>query len=116
MQERSVKITIEAIYDIVNTEEYIARTFGEKRAAEYRRDIRNEISSLSVTATIYASSGFMYRNYVIYKKPFPPGVIFWVVREDGAHVLRVPREEYDWKRYFETHRYYEYSYPETDVE
>lgn len=112
VQERKVCVTYEAIYDIVETEEYIRNKFGDERAAKYRWQIKEEIKNLSITASIYTRSDFKYRNYVIYKKPFSPAIIFWVIKDDGVvHVLRVPREEYDWKRYFKANRYSEYSYP-----
>ena len=110
LQKRNVKLTNEAIYDIVDTEEYITIKFGKKRALEYHASIYKEISALSTNATIFPSTGLLYRNYIIYKLPFPPAIIFWVVKDDGVHVLRVPREESDWETFFKTHKYYEYGY------
>lgn len=115
MQERNIKITYEAIYDIVEAEEHILYSFGIDRAKVYEKDIYAEIVALSTDATFYSSTGFKYRGYTIYKKPFSPAIIFWVVKEDGVHVLRVPREEYDWKKFFETHQDYNYSYPSSDI-
>ena len=114
MQERNVLITYEAINDIVDAEEYIRYSFGEERAIEYRNDIRNEIMSLSTNALMYRNSGFKYKQDIIYKKPFSPAILFWIVRNDGVHVLRVPREEYNWQRYFRTHQFHEYEYPDSE--
>ncbi len=115
MQERKIKITYEAIYDIVEAEEHILYRFGSERAKQYRKDIYAELKALSTDATIYAASGFKYRGYTIFKKPFSPAIIFWVIKENEVHVLRVPREEYDWKKFFETHKDYDYSYPSSDI-
>lgn len=74
MQERKIKITYEAIYDIVEAEEHILYRFGSERAKQYRKDIYAELKTLSTDATIYAASGFKYRGYTIFKKPFSPAV------------------------------------------
>ena len=111
MQERKVVLTYEAIYDVVEAEEYIRGRFGKNRSLEYREEIYAELKSLSTDAEMYASSGFMYRNYNIHKKPFPPAIIFWVIQEEEVHVLRVPREEMDWQRFFRENSDYEYTYP-----
>ncbi|MCR5105298.1 MAG: type II toxin-antitoxin system RelE/ParE family toxin [Eubacterium sp.] len=115
MLERKVFVTYEAIYDIVEAREYINQYFGAERELQYNSDIKKEINSLSTDAMMYASSGCMYRGYIIYKKPFSPAIIFWVVKNDGVHVLRVPREEFDWQKFFDTHQDYEYEYPNNDV-
>ena len=75
MLERKVFITYEAIYDIVESSEYINLYFGEEREQKFRNDIKNEIRALSTDASLYVSSGFKYRGYVIYKKPFSPAII-----------------------------------------
>ena len=110
-----VIVTKEAIYDMVKASEYISLNFGERRSIKYRKYINEELDALSTYATIYASTGLEYRGYTIYKKPFSPSIIFWVVAEDGVHVLRILREEYDWQRFFETHQDYEYNYPDDYV-
>lgn len=111
MQERSVFTTYEAVYDVVETEEYIWDAFGESRAKRYYEEIRSKIKALSTNASFFGDSGFKYRGYHILKKPFSPGIIFYIIEDDGVHVLRVLREESDWQKYFSTHEDYEYSYP-----
>jgi len=110
VQERKVLVTREAVNDIVDTEVYIIGQFGEVRAEKYRADIKKVLVNLSVEGTIYSKSGFNYKNYIIYKKPFSPAIIFWIIRQNNIHVLRILRESYNWKHYFRTHRYYEYTY------
>ena len=63
MQERNIKITYEAIYDIVEAEEHILYSFGIDRAKVYEKDIYAEIVALSTDATFYSSTGFKYRGY-----------------------------------------------------
>ncbi len=110
VQERKVLLTHEAINDIVDAEVYITEQFGEARAEKYSADIKRLLRNLSVEGTIYCKSGFNYKNYIIYKKPFPPAIIFWIISQNSIHVLRILRESYNWQRYFRTHRYYEYTY------
>lgn len=49
---------------------------------------------------------------VIYKKPFPPSIIFYVVKEpeNEVHILRVLRQERDWETILVQNQ--EYTYPE----
>ena len=112
VQERKVLVTYEAIYDIVEAEEYINNKFGNKRAREYRADIKGELKKLTTEAHCYGTTGFEYRKYVIYKKPYPPSIIFWIIKENEVHILRVPRERYDWQGFFQNHTDYEYTYPD----
>ena len=59
----------------------------------------------------FPKTQLLYRNYHIHKKPFPPSVIFYVLMKDTqeVHVLRVLREERDWKKVLE--RQNNYTYP-----
>lgn len=111
LQEHKILVTYEAIYDIVNAEENIRRNFGEKKAKEYLLKIYSEIKALSTDATFYGTSGFQYRGYTIFKKPVSPSIIFWIIKNNIVHILRVPREEYDWHNFFKNHQNYEYNYP-----
>lgn len=115
MLERKVIVTYEAINDIVDAEEYIRYSFGPEKAFEYRNSIFDELKSLSITAGSYANSGFKYKGYTIYKKPFHPAIIFWVIINEEVHILRVPREEYNWQKFFKENQYSEYSYPENST-
>ncbi len=40
-----------------------------------------------------------YKNYAIHKKPFPPSIIFYIIKESQKeiHILRILRNECDWK-------------------
>ncbi len=94
VQERKVLLTHEAINDIADAEVYINGQFGEARAGRYRADIKKVLRNLSVEGTIYSESGFYYRNYIIYKKPFTPAIIFWITsikddkeRRDESYIV-----------------------------
>ena len=79
MQEVKVILTSEAIYDIVEITDYIESDFDKI-------------------------------NLMIYKKPFPPSIIFYVVNEpkNEIHILRVLREERNWKPLLSNTQQYTY--------
>lgn len=112
MLKYEVVLSYEAINDIVDAEDYIRWHFGEVRSLLYRADIRKEIQALSTDATIYSKSGCMYRDYPVYKKPFPPSILFWVIEGGEVLILRILREEFDWKTYFQENRFRVYTYPD----
>lgn len=51
------------------------------------------------------------KKETIFKKPVSPSIIFWIIKNNIVHILRVPREEYDWHNFFKNHQNYEYNYP-----
>lgn len=110
MQEHSVILTNEAIYDIVEIEEYIEDYFSYERSEKFRKDIYDKIYGLSSKAGLYGDTEISYRGYKIYMSIFSPSLIFYVIRENGVHVLRVLREERDWKRIISVDK--DYTYPE----
>ena len=104
MQERKVILTWEAIYDI-------ADAVKANIEAEYNR-ITQELEQLQYQADMLAKTDLEYRGYQIYKRPFSPAIIFYVIIEDVVHVLRILREEENWSLYFRNNENYEYTYPE----
>lgn len=112
MQERKVVLTWEAIYDVTDIADYIEKEFGRERADRFERDIRQEIKDVSFMGGIFGNTHIYYRSYSIFKKPFPPSIIFYMVKEpeNEIHILRVLREERDWGRILEEQQ--EYTYPE----
>lgn len=76
------------------------------------RDIRQEIKDISFLGGLFGNTHIYYRSYSVFKKPFPPSIIFYVVKEpeNEIHILRVLREERDWKKILEEQQ--EYTYPE----
>ncbi|MBR4143913.1 MAG: hypothetical protein IKU06_00475 [Lachnospiraceae bacterium] len=52
-------------------------------------------------------------EYIRYS--FGPAIIFWVIINEEVHILRVPREEYNWQKFFKENQYSEYSYPENST-
>lgn len=113
MPEHKVILTWEAIYDVTDIADYIEAEFGEERADRFQEDIREEIDKLEYTGNAFLKTQFLYRSYAIHKRPFPPSIIFYILKESEIHVLRVLREEQDWQRILEQKT--KYSYPDIDT-
>ncbi len=108
MQKYNVILTWEAIHDVADIADYIESEFGQTRANRFQDDIKNEMSRLSYTGSTFPKTRIIYRNYSIYKKPFPPSIIFYILIESRKeiHILRVLREERDWQHILSnTHNY-----------
>lgn len=112
MQERKIILTWEAIYDLTDIADYIERDFGKSRADRFEKDIRQQINNLGYMGGIYGNTHIYYRSYSIFKKTFPPSIIFYVIKEpeNEIHILRVLREERDWKKMLKGQQ--NYTYPE----
>ena len=110
MQERNVVLTWEAIYDVADIAEYIEAEFGIERADKFQDDIKEQMSLLGSTNVVFGRTQIYYRNYAIHKKPFSPSVIFYVMKEQEVHILRVLREERDWESVLRKEQ--NYSYPQ----
>ena len=110
MQERNVVLTWEAIYDVADIAEYIEAEFGIERADQFQDDIKEQMSLLGSTNVVFGRTQIYYRNYAIHKKTFPPSVIFYVMKEQEVHILRVLREERDWESVLRKEQ--NYSYPQ----
>ncbi len=100
MPEYRLVLTWEAIYDVTDIADYIEAKFEELRAEKFQYDIREEIQRLGYLRYAFPKTQVLYRNYVIHKKPFSPSIIFYIIDDkmEEIHVLRVFREERDWKR------------------
>ena len=111
MQERKVILTWEAIYDITDIADYIEAYFGVERANRFQQDIQKQMLSLETVGGVFGRTHIKYRSYAIYKKPFPPSIIFYIVKdpEKEVHILRVLREERDWETILLKDQ--EYTYP-----
>ncbi len=99
MQEPNILLTWEAIYDIVEITDYIESDFGKARADRFQDDIKLQLENLKHMAGALGRTFIFYRNLMIYKKPFSPSIIFYVVDKpkNEIHILRVLREERNWK-------------------
>lgn len=113
MQERKVILTWEAIYDVIDIADYIETDFGQDRADIFQKDIKKKLQELEYTGGIFGRTHIFYRNYSIYKKPYPPSIIFYIIKEPEyeIHVLRVLREERDWEKILSEGQ--NYTYPQT---
>ena len=110
MQGRNVILTWEAIYDIADIAEYVEAEFGIDRADTFQNDIKEQMNLLGSTNVVFGRTQIFYRNYAIHKKPFPPSIIFFVLKEQEVHILRVLREERDWESILKKEQ--KYTYPE----
>lgn len=99
MQKYKVIVTWEAVYDIAEIADYIEAQFGIARADRFQEEIKESLNKLEILGGIFGKTDLCYRRYSIYKCPFPSSVIFYIIRdsEQEIHVLRVLREERDWK-------------------
>lgn len=98
MQEYSIILTLEAIYDIADIADYIEKEFGQHRADRFQSDIKNQLQSLSHSGTIFPKTQLLYRGYFIHKKSFSPSLIFYIIMEETKeiHILRVLRHKRNW--------------------
>lgn len=110
MQEVKVILTWEAIYDIVEITDYIESDFDKTRADRFQNDMKLQLETLKDTAGAFGRTYIFYRNLMIYKKPFPPSIIFYVVNKprNEIHILRVLREERNWKPLLSNTQQYTY--------
>lgn len=112
MLECKVILTWEAIYDVIRITDYIESDFDRARADQFQKDIKMQMEKLEYMGSIFGKTYILYRNYTIYKKPFPPSIIFYIIKEpeNEIHILRVLREECDWATILSQNQ--EYTYPE----
>lgn len=99
-------VTVEAIYDIADIVDYIADEFGEERAFQFEVDIERRFERLEHYT--HVDTGIRYLSHAIYKDVFSPSLIFFVVMDDAVHVLRVLREERDWRGLLRKKQRYDY--------
>jgi plasmid stabilization system protein ParE len=99
MQEYRIVLTWEAIYDVTDITEYIDEEFGLERANQFQSDIRDELEKLEYLGAAFCKTQLYYRNYSIYLRIFSPSIIFYIIKnqEKEIHILRVLREERNWK-------------------
>lgn len=111
VRERKVILTWEAIYDVTEIADYIEREFGRERADRFEYDMKREISEIGFLGGIFGDTHIYYRAYTIFKKPFPPSIIFYIVKEfeKEIHILRVLRQERDWEKLLKEKQ--DYTYP-----
>lgn len=111
MQEYNVILTWEAIYDVTDLADNIEEEFGWERADQFQNDIRKRMESLGQLSGAFPDTQILYRNYSIQKRPFPPSIIFYIVKKElqEVHVLRVLREERDWQNILENEQDYTYT-------
>ena len=68
MQEYSIILTLETIYDITDIADYIEKEFGQHRADRFQSDIKNQLQSLSHSGTIFPKPNFFTEDILYIKK------------------------------------------------
>lgn len=110
MQKYKIKVTWESVCDIAEISDYIETQFGIARANQFQADIKELLDKLETLGNIFGKTYLYYRGYSIYKKPFPPSIIFYIIKESAKeiHVLRILREECNWESILTRAREYTY--------
>lgn len=110
MHERKIILTWEAIYDITDITDYIESEFGIERADRFQNEIQKQLRYLGIAGSGFGKTNMRYRDYFMYKKPFPPSAIFYIIKEleKEIHILRVLREECDWEKLLTEQQTYTY--------
>ena len=109
MKERKVSVTWEAIYDIVDIAESIELNFGKEVADNFQTEIYSTIISLERDADIFRKLDMTYRGWTIKRRIYKKSLIFYVVKENEVHVLRVLTSDQKWEDLFKDD--VEYTYP-----
>lgn len=109
-QEYKVIVTWEAIYDIAAIADYVEVEFGKERADRFQIQMKEKIVSLAYMGDFFGKTYIYYRSCNIYRRLFPPSIIFYIVKEaeKEIHVLRVLRQECDWKNLLSQRETYTY--------
>ena len=109
MKERKVIVTWEAIYDIVDITESIESNFGKRVADNFELEIYSKIISLEQDADILRELDMTYRGWTIKRKIYKKSLIFYVIKGNEVHVLRVLTSDQKWEELFEDNVEYTYS-------
>ena len=75
MPKRNTVLTWEAIYDVTDIADYIESEFSAERADKFQEEIKEQFRLLSEVNVMFNQTGILYREYIIYMKPFPPSII-----------------------------------------
>ena len=102
-------VTWEAIYDIVDIAESIELNFGKEVADNFQAEIYSKIISLERDADIFRKLDMTYRGWTIKRRIYKKSLIFYVVKENEVHVLRVLTSDQKWEDLFKDD--VEYTYP-----
>lgn len=96
----NVLITQSAKIDVKNKKKYILINFKYREYAEnYSKKIKSATLQLQHFPTGYEKTGFAYRGYDIYIKPYESYLFFYTVIEQSSTVLvlRILQDGMDWQ-------------------
>lgn len=86
--------------DIKQRKKYIIDNFKYRSYAEnFSHKIKKAVMQLDIFPVGYDTTGFTYKEYDIYFKPYQSYIIFYTVNDDKGvvTVLRVLRDSEDWQ-------------------
>lgn len=86
--------------DIREKKKYILKTFKYRAYAEgFSQKIKKAVMQLDIFPVGYDTTGFSYRGYEIYIKPYHSYLLFYTVDENKNEVtvLRVLQDREDWQ-------------------
>lgn len=87
----TIKYAYSSRNDIKGIKQYILKTFKYRELGEnFTRKVKEAAKSLKTMPTGYETTGFVYRGYDIYIKPYRTYLFFYVV-DDEANVVTILR-------------------------
>lgn len=99
-KDYKIKYTYSSREDIREKKEYIIQTFKYRQFGKNFTDkIKAAARSLKTLPMAYITTGFQYRGYDIYLKPYMTYLLLYIVKEESREVtiLRVLQDGQDWQ-------------------
>lgn len=96
----NIEYTFSSRDDIRDMKKYILDNFKYRELGEnFTKKIRKATNGLKTLPTAHNITGFVYKGYKIYVKPYLTYLIFYVVSEDENKVtiLRVMQDGMNWQ-------------------
>lgn len=96
----TIKYAYSSRNDIKGIKQYILKTFKYRELGEnFTRKVKEAVKSLKMMPTGYETTGFVYRGYDIYIKPYRTYLLFYVVDGEAnvVTILRVLQDGMNWK-------------------
>lgn len=102
MENRQYRVVIaqSGKLDVKEKKKYILQQFKYREYAEnFSKKIKEAVLALNTLPAGYNTTGFQYRGYDIYMKPYESYLLFYTVDEVAkmVTVLRVMQDGMDWK-------------------
>jgi plasmid stabilization system protein ParE len=97
---RNIKVSLQAVFDIADAEDWIEQQFGIDECDRYERELKDFLSDkLRFSAGIIGRTGVLYLGHMIYKMPYRVTNIFYFIENETLYIIRILRYEKAWERY-----------------